>query len=76
MASRLRLEDRLNGQSNFGAWEERIISVFDETDVWDIVEKTVTITTDATQLAAYRRKNAKAKRLILDGIKDHLGQRI
>ena len=72
MASRLRLEDRLDGQSNFGAWKERIISVLDEADVWDIVEKTVTIPTDATQLAAYKRKCAKAKRLILDGVKDHV----
>ena len=45
MASGLRLEDRLDGQSNFGAWKERIISVLDEADVWDIVEKTVTVPT-------------------------------
>ena len=72
MASGLRLEDRLDGQSNFGAWKERIISVLDEADVWDIVEKTVAIRTDATQLAAYKKKCAKAKRLILDGVKDHV----
>ena len=39
--------------------------------MWDIVEKTVTIPTYATQLTEYKKKNAKAKRLILDGIKDH-----
>ena len=57
---------------NFGAWKERIISVLDEGDVWDIVEKIVAIHTDATQLVAFKRKNAKAKTLILDGIKDHV----
>ena len=46
--------------------------MLDEADVWDIVEKTVAILTDATQLAAFKRKNAKAKRLILDGIKYHV----
>ena len=40
--------------------------------MWDIVEKIVTIPTDATQLAKFKKKNAKAKRLILDGIKDHV----
>ena len=30
------------------------------------------VPTDATQLAAYKRKCAKAKRLILDGVKDHV----
>ena len=38
----------------------------------DIVEKTVAIPTDATQLAAYKKKCTKAKRLILDGVKDHV----
>ena len=32
----------------------------------------MTIPIDATQLAAYKRKCAKAKRLILDGVKDHI----
>ena len=72
MATRLRVEDRLEGRVNFGAWKERIISVLDEVDVWDIVEKIVTIPIDQTQLPAFKRKNAKAKRLILDGIKDHV----
>ena len=72
MATGLRVEDRLDGKSNFSAWKERIISVFDEADVWDIVEKTMAIPIDGTQLATFKRKNAKAKRLILDGIKDHV----
>lgn len=72
MATGLRVEDRLDGQVNFGAWKERIISVLSEIEVWDIVEKTVTIPTDATQLATYKKKNSKARRLILDGIKDHV----
>ena len=72
MASGLRVEDRLDGQRNFGAWKERIISVLDEADVWDIVENTMTVPTDATQLAAYNRKCAKVKRLILDDVKDHV----
>ena len=71
MTSGLRVEDRLDGQSNFGAWKERIISVLEEAEVWDIVEKTVVPLTDATQLAAYKKNSIKAKRLILDGVKDH-----
>ena len=71
MAFGLRVEDRLDGQSNFGAWKERIIRVLDEVEVWDIVEKTMAIPIDATQLAAYKKKCAKAKSLILNGVKDH-----
>ena len=72
MATRLRVKYGLDGKVNFGAWIERITSVLDEADVWDIIEKTVAIPTDATQLAAFKKKNAKEKRLILDGIKDHV----
>ena len=68
MVTGLRVEDRLDGQSNFGAWKERIINVLEEADVWDIVEKMVVPPTDATQLAAYKKKCIKAKRLILDGV--------
>ena len=64
MVTGLRVEDRLDGQSNFGAWKERIISVLEEAEVWDIVEKTIVPPTDATQLAAYKKKSIKAKRLI------------
>ena len=39
MAYGLRAEDRLDGQSNFGAWKGRIISVFDEANVWDLQRK-------------------------------------
>ena len=33
---------------------------------------TVSVPTDAVQLAEFNKKNAKGKRLILDGIKDHV----
>ena len=76
MASGLRFEDRLNGAMNFSPWKERIALLLEEHELWDIVHHTTTvpvvIPTDPTQLAAYNKKNVKAKRLILDAIKDHL----
>ena len=46
--------------------------MLEEAEVWDIVEKTIDPPTDATKLAAYKKKSIKAKRLILDGVKDHV----
>ena len=68
----LKVEDRLDGHVNFSAWKERIKCVFEESEVWDIVEKQPTIPTDVTLLAEFKKLNAKAKRLILDGIRDHI----
>ena len=76
MATGLRVEDRLDGAANFGAWKERMILLLQENELWDIVENTTThpvvVPTHATLLAAYTKKSIKAKRFILDAIKDHL----
>jgi hypothetical protein len=76
MAIGLRVEDKLDGAGNFGAWKERMILLLQESELWDVVENStsnlVTIPTDATLLVAYTKKSIKAKRIILDAIKDHL----
>jgi hypothetical protein len=76
MATGLRVEDRLDGAVNFGAWNERMILILQENELWDIVENSTTslisIPTDPTLLVAYTKKSIKAKRIILDAIKDHL----
>jgi hypothetical protein len=76
MAIGLRVEDRLDGATNFGAWKERMILLLQENELWDIVENTTThpvvVPTDATLLAAYTKKSIKATSFILDSIKDHL----
>jgi hypothetical protein len=76
MATGLRVEDRLDGAVNFSPWKERITLILQENELWDIVENTqtssMTVPADATLLAAYTKKNIKAKRIILDAIKDHV----
>jgi hypothetical protein len=76
MATGLRVEERLDGAANFGAWKEKMILLLQENGLWDIVENTTThpvvVPTDATLLASYTKKSIKAKRFILDAIKDHL----
>ena len=42
MATGLRVEDRLDGATNFGAWKERMIFLLQENELWDIVENTTT----------------------------------
>eukprot|EP00253_Pinus_taeda_P013157 PITA_13157 len=75
MSLGLKVEDRLDGHTNYSVWKERMQSIFEEAEVWDIMVHTtqtpVVVPTDATQLATYNKKNNKGKRLMLDGIKDH-----
>ena len=75
MAIGLRVEDKLDGAINFGAWKERMILILQENELQDIVENSTTnlvnVPTDPTLLATYTKKSIKAKRIILDAIKDH-----
>jgi hypothetical protein len=76
MATGLRVKERIDGAVNFGAWKDRVILLLQESELWDIVENFTTnrvnVPTYATLLATYTKKSIKAKRIILDGIKDHL----
>jgi hypothetical protein len=46
--------------------------LLEEVDLWCFVEAKVTTPIDPMQLAKHNKKVAKAKRIILDSVKDHL----
>ena len=71
MATGMRVEDRLMGAKNFSPWNERIMLLLKEVEVWD-VEAVAQSPTDPAQLVEFNKKNVKAKRILLDAIKDNL----
>ena len=68
----LRDQDRLDGMSNFVIWRARILTVLDEYGIKDHAERVLVVPTDADPLKKYRENQARAKRLIMDGVKDHV----
>ena len=72
MATGLRVEDRSGGAENFGRWKDRIILLFEEFELWDIVQSVVKSPTDLVQLEEFNKHNFKAKGIILDAIIDNL----
>ena len=79
MATRLRLEDRLDGAGNFVPWKARLVLILEENELWDEVVHHTTSnpivlpsSTDAQALYAFNKKDIKAKRIILDAVKDHV----
>ena len=40
--------------------------------MWEIVETVAVVPTDPISLAEFKKKNIKAKRIILDSVKDHI----
>jgi hypothetical protein len=67
MVSTLRGEDRLDGATNFQAWKARILFLLEE-----YVEMVIPDPKDAQELAAHKKREVKAKRVLLDSVKDHL----
>ena len=68
----LRVEDRLDGGGNWTMWRARKVLLLEEYDLWEIVETVVVVPTNPTLLAEFKKKNIKAKRIILDSVKDHI----
>ena len=65
----LRVEDKWDGGGNWTLRRARIVLLLEEYELWEIV---VVVSTDPTLLAEFKKKNIKAKRIILDLVKDHI----
>jgi hypothetical protein len=72
-ASQMRVEDKLAGTSNWSSWKARMIFVFEDLELWNIVEATVPPipVTAPVLVAEFRKRNNKAKRTICDVVRDH-----
>ena len=74
------MEDRLDGAGNFVPWKASILLILEENELWDeVVYHTAThpivirnATTDPVGLAAFNKKDIKARRIIIDAVKDHV----
>jgi CRISPR/Cas system-associated endonuclease Cas3-HD len=72
MVNTLKLEDRLEGATDFRAWKARVVLLLEENDLKDYVESVVVALTNHQELATHKKKEVKAKRVLLESMKDHL----
>lgn len=68
----LRDQERLEGASNYVIWKAKISFPLDEPGMKTYAENVVAVSTDADQLREYKKEMEKAKRMILDGVWDHI----
>jgi len=71
--SGLRLEFALEGSSNFVAWKDRMEAVFADNGLLEYIESDIPqpAATDA-QLVQWKKDVAKGRRIILEGVRDHI----
>ena len=72
----LRDQDRLDGASNFVVWKATILSILDRHCIKAFALRIVAILVDPVDNEKYEEATAKAKCIILYGVKDHVVQHI
>jgi hypothetical protein len=70
----LRLENALEGISNYIAWKDRMEAVLEDSGLKEYIEKDVPKpdVTDTTNLYAWKRKVEKERRILLEGVQDRI----
>ena len=67
----LRYHDRLDGASNYVIWKARMSCLMDEHFLMIYIDRVVVEPANLDPLKKYKGEMVKAKRMILDGVKDH-----
>jgi hypothetical protein len=70
----LRLEYSLEGSSNYIAWKDRMEAVLEDNGLKGYIDNDVPKpdATETTNLDAWKKKVVKARRILLEGVKDHI----
>ena len=67
----LLVEDHLDGVSNYGSGKPRVLMILEENDVKDFVVKEAPFPDDATQQTTWRKSDVKARKILMDLVKNH-----
>ena len=70
----LRLEYALDGSLNYIAWKDRMEAVLEDNGLKDIIDREFPkpTTTNATELVEWKKCVARARRILLEEVRDHI----
>jgi hypothetical protein len=70
----LRFEYVLEGNSNYIAWKDRMEAVLEDNGLKGYIDADVPnpFATDTANLDAWKKKVVKARRIMLEGVQDHI----
>ena len=70
----LRLEYALDGSSNYIAWKDRMEAVLEDNGLKEFIDSDFPKlgSSDAALLDAWKKKTAKTRSIMLEGVKDHI----
>ena len=68
----MNVEDPLDGATNFISWNPRVLLILEENDLLKFVNEKVLEPEAKEEKSQWRKCDAKARRILVDSIKDHL----
>ncbi len=70
----LKLEYSFKCASNFDAWKDRMEVVLEDNEVKEFIDHDIPkpLTSYAKDLVEWKKRVAKARRIILEGVRDHI----
>ena len=70
----LRFEYAIEGSSNYIAWKDRMEAVLEDNGLKDLIDSDVPKpgSSDAALLDAWQKKVEEKRRILLEGVKDHI----
>ena len=68
------LEYALERSSNYNAWKYKMEAILEENGLKEFIDNDIskTVATDASLLDAWKKKVAKARSILLEGVRDHI----
>ena len=68
----MKIEDCLEGPSNFISWKSRVLILLEENDLLQCVNEKVPESEAGEDKPRWRKNDAKARRILVDSVKHHL----
>ena len=72
MVNHVRIEDRLEGTSNFSSWKIRLLIVLREMELEKYIESNLPMPKNESEKVIWKRHNNKAMKIIINLVKDHI----
>ena len=67
-----RPEEKLEGSKNYNSWKARLTAILEENDLNDLVFNSIEEPISNVGRIAFKKKQAKARRIIYDSVKETL----
>lgn len=68
----LRVEYSLDGNSNYIAWKDHMEEVLEDNGLKDFIDQEIPNPIDKTEQVEWRKRVARARRILLEGVQDHI----